>query len=162
MADAKISGGDMQVMPDDVLGIASGQYGAMSVGYGWASSSGSGTGGAGGAGSGIVSINNDMTPAQILAGGAGVSVVSSGPGAHTIAVTTAVPNFIDNELVSGSGTNWVLVHLPNPAASLLVFQQLTGFGRVLLTPGTDYSVSGAAITTVNSLPAGALTASYRF
>jgi hypothetical protein len=133
----------------------------MIAGYGWASSSGSGTGGVA-PGSGLMSINNDTTPAQILAGGAGVSVTSSGPGAHTIAVSTTVPNFVDNEGVSGSGTSWVLANLPNPPNSLLLSQQLPGFGRVLLTLGVDYSVSGTAITTTNSLPAGALTASYRF
>jgi hypothetical protein len=152
----------MQVMPDDVLGIAASQYGAMLAGYGWASAgSGSGTGGSA-PGSGLLSINNDTTPAQVLAGGAGVSVTSSGPGAHTIAVATPVPNFVDSELVSGSATTWVLANLPNPAASLLLSQQLSGFGRVLLTQGVDYTVSGTAITTTNSLPAGALIASYRF
>ena len=40
-------------------------------------------------------------------------------------------------VVSGSATNWVLVHVPTPAASLLLWQQLTGFGRILLTLGVD-------------------------
>jgi len=40
-----------------------------------------------GTGSGIISINNDTTPAQILSGGNGIGITDNGGGSHTIANT---------------------------------------------------------------------------
>jgi hypothetical protein len=110
---------------------------------------------------GLVSINSDMTPAQTLTGGLGVSITSNVTGGHLIALTSAAPTFVDNETVSGSGTNWVLVSPPSPPSSLELFQHLPSFGQILLTPGVDYIASGAAITTANSLAGGSLKAYYR-
>jgi hypothetical protein len=112
---------------------------------------------------GLASINGDATAAQVLTAGAGITITNTGSGGHTIAATgVTVPNFADNETVGGSGTTWTLAHTPNPAANLQLYQYLSGFGNVLLKAGTDYTLSGAAVTTTNSLAAGVLTAWYRF
>lgn len=71
-------------------------------------------------------------------------------------------SFADNEILSGSGTNWTLLHSPSPTASLMLFQRLPGFGGVLLIQGIDYTLSGVTITTINSLSAGVLYAFYRY
>lgn len=72
------------------------------------------------------------------------------------------PNFADGETVSGSGTAWTLAHTPNPAASLILVQRLPNFGGVVLFAGTDFTISGAAVTTTNSLSTGVLKAWYRY
>lgn len=71
-------------------------------------------------------------------------------------------NFADAETVSGSGISWTLAHTPNPAASLLLIQHVSGFGGITLIAGTDYTLSGATITTTNSLSIGVLKAWYRY
>jgi hypothetical protein len=71
-------------------------------------------------------------------------------------------NFANNEIVSGSGTNWTLAHSPSPTASLMLFWSLPGFGGILLLPPTDYTLEGNAVTTTHSLRAGALHAFYRY
>jgi len=71
-------------------------------------------------------------------------------------------NFADGEVVSGSGTSWVLVHAPNPPASLELYQALSGFGNILLKSGVDYTLTAANITTVNTIASGALMAWYRW
>jgi hypothetical protein len=76
--------------------------------------------------------------------------------------TPAVVNFVDGEIVAGTGTAWYLAYTPNPTASLLLFQQLSGFGNVLLSPSVNYTIAGSTITTMNSLPAGSLRGWYRF
>lgn len=73
-----------------------------------------------------------------------------------------VPNYADNIMVAGSGQNWSLPTIPVPPASLQLFQQLPGFGMILLTQGLDYILSGSVITTFNSLSPGVLWAWYRF
>lgn len=72
------------------------------------------------------------------------------------------PNFIDGETVSGSGTAWTLAHSPNPVASLILIQQVTGFGGITLIANTDYTISGTAVTTTNNISAGTLRAWYRY
>lgn len=64
-------------------------------------------------------------------------------------------HIISNETVSGSGTSWTLAHIPNPSNSL----KLYGNGQ-RLTLTTDYTISGLAITTINSFSAGAVLADY--
>ena len=77
------------------------------------------------------------------------------------------PNFADDEIVSGSGTSWTLAHTPT-TGSLILQQYLAGFGPINLwkSEGSplvgDYSISGANITTVNSISAGKLRAWYRY
>ena len=165
LTDAEDIGGDQQVIPDDALGFSTSQYGAMVAAYG--------TGGGGGAnGHGVVSINGDTTPAQSLVGGYLISVTNVGIGSQMISFLGTDgdggggggggPNFADNVVVVGAGVNWALPNPPNPAASLQLFQQLSGFGQVMLQAGVDYTLVGTAITTVNSIAAGALRAWFRY
>lgn len=78
------------------------------------------------------------------------------------AVTSGVPNFVDNETVSGSGTSWTLAH--TPVATPLLVVMLPSFGGVVLilsqTPG--FTISGTSITTTSSYSSGALRAWYRY
>lgn len=62
-----------------------------------------------------------------------------------------------NEVVSGSATTFTLAHTPTSSAILRVYAN----GQRLI-PTTDYSLSGAIITTVNSWDAGTVTADYEF
>jgi hypothetical protein len=73
-------------------------------------------------------------------------------------IQSALPGtFVENEIVSGSGTSWTLADAPASGSV-----KLWGSG-VRLTPGVgnDYAISGATITTANSYPAGSLLADYR-
>lgn len=71
-------------------------------------------------------------------------------------------NFVYDEIPLGSDNSFTLARVPNPAASLQLFQYLPSFGSILLRQGIDYTVAGVAITTVNSITAGALSAWYAF
>ena len=61
---------------------------------------------------------------------------------------------VENEVVSGSGTSWTLANTPVSGSVKL-------YAGTRLQPTTDYSISGAGITTVASYPTGSLTADYR-
>jgi len=63
--------------------------------------------------------------------------------------------FIYNEIVSGSGTSFTLAHTPISGT-----QELYGNGQRLY-PITDYTISGASITTVNSWLAAQILADYQ-
>lgn len=65
--------------------------------------------------------------------------------------------FVDNEIVSGSGTSWTLAQTP-----LSGVQHIYAEGQ-RLTPGAgnDYTITGTAITTANPFSAGALLADYQ-
>lgn len=64
--------------------------------------------------------------------------------------------FIDNEIVSGSGTTFTLAHTPT-AGSEHIFA-----GRNRLYPITDYTISGAIVTTILSWSTGDILADYRY
>ena len=69
--------------------------------------------------------------------------------------------FADEEIPSGAtpGTSFTLAHSPSPAASLLLFWN----GLLQKPGGVDYTLAGAAITTVNTIGAGdSFLAWYRF
>ena len=90
---------------------------------------------------------------------------AGGTGGFPASDVPAVPagtNFADNEIVSGVGRNWTLVHQPYPALSLALYQYISGFGNIQLKLGTDYTVAGTAVTTSNVIGSGALTAYYRW
>jgi hypothetical protein len=70
-------------------------------------------------------------------------------------------NFVDDEVVAGSGTSWTLASSPNPVESLQLFVEVPSFGSVLLRRGADYTAVGSAITTTHPYSAGILTAWYR-
>lgn len=61
-----------------------------------------------------------------------------------------------SEVVSGSGTSWTLAHAPSSGTL-----QLYGNGQ-RLTLTVDFSITGAAITTVNSFSAGTIIADYQY
>jgi len=61
---------------------------------------------------------------------------------------------VENEVVSGTGTSWTLANTPVSGSVKL-------YAGTRLQPSTDYSISGATITTTSSYPTGALTADYR-
>jgi hypothetical protein len=63
--------------------------------------------------------------------------------------------FVYNEVVSGSGTSWTLANAP-----IAGLQSIYANGQKLL-PTTDYSISGANITTVDSWSAGQISADYQ-
>lgn len=65
--------------------------------------------------------------------------------------------FVNNEIVSGSGTSWTLAQTP-----ILGAQHVYGNGqRLIAGAGNDYTISGTAITTSNSFSAGNLLADYQ-
>jgi hypothetical protein len=61
---------------------------------------------------------------------------------------------IVGETVSGSGTSWTLANVPKSGSV-----KLYGSG-VRLDVGNDYSITGPAISTLNSYPEGSLIADY--
>lgn len=63
--------------------------------------------------------------------------------------------FVDNEIVSGSGTTFTLANIP-VVGSVHLYA-----ARNRLYPTTDFSITGAIITTVNSWATGDLLADYR-
>lgn len=71
-------------------------------------------------------------------------------------------NFVDSEIVSGSGISWVLANIPI-IGSVHLFgggSRLTP-GTTLTNPLTDYVITGENITTQNSYAAGQILADYR-
>lgn len=69
---------------------------------------------------------------------------------------TSSVTFVNNEVVAGSGTTFTLANTPT-AGSVDVY----ALGQHLV-PTTDYTISGAVITTVSSWSAGNILASYRY
>lgn len=72
------------------------------------------------------------------------------------AASTSSVTFVNNETVSGSGTSFTLANTPT-AGSVDVY----ALGQHSV-PTTDYSISGAVITTVSSWSAGDIVANYRY
>lgn len=74
-------------------------------------------------------------------------------------ITAGLPGtFVDNEVVSGSGTSWTLANTP-----IVGSVKLHAGTRLIPGPGagTDYTISATAITTTVSYPTGSLIADYR-
>jgi hypothetical protein len=65
-------------------------------------------------------------------------------------------NAVFNEVVSGSGTSFTLANTPT-SGTVIVF----GLGQ-RLTPTTDYTISGANITTISSWNAGEIISDYQY
>jgi gas vesicle protein len=85
----------------------------------------------------------------------GATVTSNPDGTVTVAVTGGSTNFTDSEVVFGSGTSFTLAFTP-----ILGSVHLYARGQ-RLTPVTDYSITGTAITTVRTWLTGDLLADYR-
>lgn len=86
-------------------------------------------------------------------------VVWADPVTHRLLVDStggSSTNFADNEVVSGSGTSWTLVHTPTASS-----QHIFANGQRLI-PTVDYSIVGAAITTVLAWSTGTILADYRY
>ena len=67
-------------------------------------------------------------------------------------------SFVDNEIVSGSGTSWTLAHTPTSGS-----QHIYANGQRLIPGGgNDYTISGATVTTTFSWSAGTVLADYRY
>lgn len=64
--------------------------------------------------------------------------------------------FVYNEVVTGSGTSWTLANTPVAGT-----QAIYANGQ-RLTPTVDYSITGVAITTVDSWVAGTILADYQY
>ena len=96
----------------------------------------------------------------------GLNLIQVYDGANWVPIGTGgtgtAGRFIDDEVPAGSGTAFTLSNIPSPARSLQLFQYLSGFGSILLRQGIEYTLSGSAITTVNTIPAGNLTAWFRY
>lgn len=73
----------------------------------------------------------------------------------TLALTSQLTVFIDNEVVSGSGTTFTLANTP-----IVGSEHVFGQGQRLY-PTTDYTISGAVITTVQSWNTGMILSDYR-
>lgn len=92
-----------------------------------------------------------------IVAGTGISVDSTDPSNPIVTNTGSAPSFVENEIVSGSGTTFTLANTP-VALSVHVF----ALGqRLTLGASNDYTISGAVITTANSWSAGAIVADYR-
>jgi hypothetical protein len=124
-------------------------------------------GGGTGAG-GVLSINGDFSPSQVIAGANGVTVSTTngvttvtGPGPGT----GVADIFVDAEVVSDTTDprTWTLAVAPNPPTSLRLYQNLAPglFGAILLSNGIDYTLTGNTIVTNNLITAGNLYAWYR-
>lgn len=66
-------------------------------------------------------------------------------------------NFVDNEVVAGSGTTFTLATTP-----VLNSQHIYANGQRLTPGGVDYTIVGAVITMLTSWVAGTVLADYRF
>lgn len=71
------------------------------------------------------------------------------------AITAGGNTQVFNEVVSGSNTTWTLAFTPSVGT-----QAIYANGQ-RLTPTTDYTISGAAITTIDSWAAGTVLADYQ-
>ena len=100
------------------------------------------------------SLTSGITIATLTAG-AGITITNS-HGSISIAASGSSINFVDNEIVSGTGTTFTLSFTP-----VLGSEHIFGEGQRLSPGGIDYSISGKVITTINSFPTSSILADYR-
>lgn len=109
-------------------------------------------------------LEQTIAPIRSLAAGfrGGGDTVEAGTGVSITVVngkkvisSGSTITFIDDEVVSGSGTSWTLANTP-----VVGSVKLFALGQKLVLT-TDYSITGTAITTVSSWDAGSLVADYR-
>lgn len=88
--------------------------------------------------------------------GSGVTVTPNTNGTKTISASGSAASFVNNEIVSGSGTAFTLTNTPISGS-----EHLFAKGQRLFGGGIDYTISGGSITTVNSFPTGSIIADYQ-
>lgn len=88
-----------------------------------------------------------------VAAGSGISISRSSNGVTTI--SSSAGSVVENEIIAGSGTTFTLANTP-VAGSVKLYA-----ARNRIYPTTDWTISGAVITTVLSWSAGDLIADYR-
>lgn len=91
-----------------------------------------------------------------LAAGINTTLTRNPDGTTSVNATGGSGTQVDNEVVSGSGTAWTLAHTPTTNTL-----RLYANGQ-RLTPTVDYSLVGAAITTILSWSAGTVIADYSY
>lgn len=94
-------------------------------------------------GPGVIMTDNTLTGSGVP----GDPLSVKNPGGST--------NFVDNEVIGGSGTSWTLAHVP-----VLGSEHIFAIGQRLI-PSVDYTILGAIITTSLSWNAATLLADYR-
>lgn len=110
----------------------------------------------------IVTVNADATLANngtyILANPAlgGTDTDLSNNANWIFFVSTGSGTFVDNEIVSGTGTAWTLAGTPIPGS-----EHIYANGQRLIPGGVDYTITGATITTIITFATGTLLADYR-
>lgn len=114
---------------------------------------------------GVVKLSANAGNYYLAAGSSSLSAILATSNVITSSKTFTFPNisgtfvlttsFVDNEVVSGSGTTYTLANTP-VAGSQHVYA-----ARQRLYPTTDYSISGATITTIATWATGDLLADYR-
>lgn len=105
--------------------------------------------------------DNDVPVAGAVTDDATAAVVpwKVDPATGRLLISATVSGFgtvVRNELVSGSGTSWTLANTPDATGVALY----ANGQRLDPNNGTDYTLSGANITTVLSWSAGTLLADY--
>lgn len=86
-------------------------------------------------------------------------VVYADPITHRLLTDTggsSSTNYADNEVVAGANTAWTLANTPTVGS-----EHIFANGQ-RLTPTVDYTIVGAAVTTVLAWSAGTVLADYRY
>lgn len=84
-----------------------------------------------------------------------VTVTTDGEGVDVHVTGGSGNTSIFGEVVAGATNTFTLAHVPSGTISLAANGQV-------LTLTTDYTISGAVITTIDAWPAGTVIASYQF
>ncbi len=92
---------------------------------------------------------------DVVVAGTGITITRNSSGKRIITATSTSTE-VFNEVVSGSGTTFTLANTPTAGTVRIVA------GRNRLYPTTDYTISGATITTVLPWLAGDLLADYKY
>lgn len=113
-------------------------------------------GGSGGGGSPLtISDGSTTVPnvTEVIFSGATVS--NGGGGIADVSINGGTTTFVDNEIVAGSGTTFTLASIP-----VMGSEHVYAVGQRLY-PTTDFTISGAVITMLNSWNAGMILVDYR-
>lgn len=117
-----------------------------------------GGGGSGGGGGAALTVTDGITPVvnvTTIDFTAGATVTNAGGGTVNVSISGASNSFVDNEVVSGSGTTFTLANTP------IVGSQHVYANGQRLTPTADYTIAAAVITMVSSWATGAVLCDYR-